>query len=126
MTELSQLFSSPARIDVLETLFHQPGEVGLRQIARISGLHLRSVQLALKSLQADHLIRRRKSGARVFFKLNREHPTQELLTTIFRAAESHRIKARAETLQSRGKEVMAFVTASLRVMNRARKSHQQS
>jgi hypothetical protein len=121
-TRLSQLFAYPARTEVAGTLFFQPGELGLRQIALITGLQVRSVELALKDLQRDRLVRRRKSVNRVFFALNRSHPDYPLLACVFDAAASHRIREFSARLGQRPKELLRFVVTANRMVDHARRS----
>ena len=105
---------------MLETLYFQSGELGLRQIALISGLYLRSAELALKDLQKERLLRRRKSGARVYFSLNREHPAYSLLSCLFESLQTYRIRVRAQAVGDDAKEMLRFVVAANRMMEKAR------
>jgi len=119
---LSQALSSAARTDVLETLFHQAGELGLRQVALISGLPVRSVEVALAGLVRERCVHRRRSGERVYFALNRGHATYPLLADVFRAAERWRIRRAAAARAQAGRETMAFAEAALPLLERARRS----
>jgi hypothetical protein len=119
---LSQLFFSAARTEVLETLFRQPGGLGLRQVAVISGLHVHSVELAVNRLKSDRLITRRRAGGRVFLALNREHPAYALLKDVFSAAERDRIRRSLAARPRAGRESLAFTLTALGMLGRARRS----
>ena len=119
---LSELFAYPSRTEILETLFYQPGELGLRQIAAVADVHVRSAELALADLQRARLVSRRRRGNRVMFALDRRHLAYPLIRDVFMAAETRRIKDRAESDRNVGREILSFVTAALSMAQRARRS----
>ena len=120
---LSSLFAYPARTRILETLYYQPGELGLRQVAAVAEAYPRSAELALKDLLSERLVRRRRNGARVLFSLNRGHPAYALLKAVFVASEACRLRQRIAERRDTGRDVLAFITDALRMMETARKSY---
>lgn len=121
-SELSQLLSSPARTDVLETMFHQSAELGLRQVALVAGVNVRSAELALQGMLAEGLVSRRRVGARAFFALNRRNPCYPLLAAVFTAAEAIRIRDGLVAYKDAGRESLAFSVAALGMVARGRRS----
>ena len=120
---LSSLFAYPARTGILETLYYQPGELGLRQVAAVAEVHPRSAELALQDLLRERLVRRRRAGSRVMFALNREHLAYPLLKAVFAASEACRLRQRIAERRDAGREALSFVAGALRMMETARKSY---
>lgn len=119
---LSELFAYPSRTEVLETLFYQPGELGLRQIATVANVYVRSAELALGDLHRAGLVRRRRRGNRLMFALNRRHLAYQLIHDVFRAAEARRLKDRAEKTGKSERDILVFVSAALEMAENARDS----
>lgn len=75
MDILSQLLSSKARTEIFRLLFSGQGvELYGRDIERKAGLSHQNVQQELKKLQLIDLVNARKSGNRVYYKANSDHP----------------------------------------------------
>ena len=120
---MAQLFAYPARTEVLKTLYYQPAELGLRQIAVVASLHVRSAELALKDLKQARLVSRRKDKNRVFFSLNREHESYPLLAALFSAEEKFAITQRAAAAVDEGAKAVRFAVTAARMLKRARESY---
>lgn len=72
---LEELLSSRTRAEILRILFGVSDEERyLRAIERESGLSVRAVQKELRKLLKLGLLLERRSGNRVYFRANREHP----------------------------------------------------
>lgn len=74
MSVLNTLFPK-ARAEVIRLLFAVPDrELHLRDIARSSGLALRSLQTELSKLAGADLLVSRRDGNRLYFRANANHP----------------------------------------------------
>ena len=75
MVILSKMISSKARAEIFRLLFGiSDRELHIREIERQSGLSFRTVHQELKKLKQMDLIRERRSGNRVYYRANDEHP----------------------------------------------------
>ena len=85
--ELEAIFSSVARVRVLELFLMNPGgRYYQREIERETGQAIRAVQREMKRLTEIELLSRTTEGNRVFYALNPEFPLAGELTALFRAA----------------------------------------
>lgn len=111
-----------SQTEILRALSYQPGSVGLRQVARIAGIHPHSAELALAALVRDGLVRRRRTAARVLYTLNRKREEAGILESVFMAAANGFIQARGRTLNQRARSILPFVNEASRLIHRARKT----
>lgn len=75
MNTLEQILSSRVRAAVFQRLFGLEGaEIHARELARQSGLAEASLRQELRKLTRLELVCDRRSGNRVYFSANREHP----------------------------------------------------
>jgi hypothetical protein len=121
---LGQLFCSTARTEVLRALYYQPEGVGIRRLARIAGVHVRSAELAANELVNDKLVSRRRRGRRVFYTLRRTHPDAVTLAAVFEAAERAHIRADRADLDKRARRILPFIRQANRMIHHARWSHE--
>ena len=88
MRSFEQLFPSKSFVDILCLFVMHPQEEFYQTfISKFTGYAIVQVQRALKRLEAAELVSKHKSGNRVYYKTNREHPAfedikQALLKTI--------------------------------------------
>jgi DNA-binding transcriptional ArsR family regulator len=69
------MISSKARAEIFRLLFGiSDRELHIREIERQSGLSFRTVHQELKKLTQMDLIKERRSGNRVYYRANDEHP----------------------------------------------------
>lgn len=74
---------SPAKIDVLRILYSAKEPLKLRQIAELSSLSLRPIQLALNILLRKKIIKRRIQKNYHLFEINElPYPIQEFLRAL--------------------------------------------
>jgi DNA-binding transcriptional ArsR family regulator len=72
---LAEIFSSNSRADIFRILFDgDKKEIYLREIHRLSGKSIRSIQQEVQHLLSLDLIEARKDGNRIYYKANTEHP----------------------------------------------------
>lgn len=75
MAILSEILSSKIRAEIFRLLFGvADNELHVREIERQSGLSLGTVRQELKKLLAMDLVKARRSGNRVYYRANDEHP----------------------------------------------------
>lgn len=75
MNVLSQILSSKVRAEIFRLLFGvQATERHMRELEREAGCTIGPVQSELKKLLGLQLVTARRSGNRLYYKANREHP----------------------------------------------------
>jgi DNA-binding transcriptional ArsR family regulator len=83
-TELESLFSSAARVDVLQLFLLNPDhQYYQREIERETGQPIRAVQREVKRLSEIELLTRREEGNRVYYQLNPSFPLLAELSALF-------------------------------------------
>jgi hypothetical protein len=119
MKTLGGIFSSAAKTDILYALYRQPEGVGLRQLARISGVRPHSAELALRALILDNLANRLKKGNRVFYELHRYDPRATIVSKAFDAAASATIREESLVLADKAKSILPFIMQAKRMLGNA-------
>lgn len=122
MKTLGMLLGSASQTEILRSLAFQPGSVGLRQVARIAGIHPHSAELALAALGQQGLVRRKRSSTRPLYSLDRSHVDFAVLEAVFAASARAFIQARSRTLNQRARSILPFVNEASRMIHRARKT----
>jgi len=86
MTLLSNILSSRVRAEIFRLLFGLVDrELHVREIERLSGLTIGTVQQDLKKLLKMDLIESRKDGNRLYYRANKDHPLyQDLRNLVLR------------------------------------------
>jgi len=112
MTLLSNILSSRVRAEIFRLLFGLVDrELHVREIERLSGLTIGTVQQDLKKLVKMDLIQSRKDGNRLYYQANKNHPLyQDLRNLVLRT--DGLIEIIREALPSK-KIRVAFVFGSL-------------
>lgn len=96
--EISELFTSSAKYKILGVLSSRRSPIHLRAIAEISGVQIRSAQLAIRSLNDDKILRMTREGNRTLYTLNqkselclplREHFSDEQARILAKRAKSY-------------------------------------
>jgi predicted ArsR family transcriptional regulator len=126
MRTLGTLLNSAAKTEVLRALACQPGEVRLRQLSRIAGVHPHSAELALAALIRDGLVMRRLTSSSTLYKLIRDHEDAAVLDAVFAAAANGFIKARSRSLNERARSLLPFFRQATRMLDLARESRHGS
>ena len=119
---MGQIFSSAAKTEILRALHHQPDPLGLRPLARIADLHVRSAELALTDLVREKLIIRKRTPTRVYYALNRTHPSAPVVAAAFDAAAAAAIHRDSRALNRRATRILPLMRQASRMLRRARKS----
>ena len=122
MKTLGMLLNSAGKTEILRALVYQPGPVGLRQVARIAGVHPHSAELALAALSRDGLAKRSKARNRALFELERNHEAAGVLEAVFSASANGFTQARSRTLNDRAKSLFPFIRQACKMITRARES----
>lgn len=75
MSVLAKLLSSRTRAEIFRLLLGlDAGELHLREIARQSGFAIMTVRQELAKLESTGIVSTRRSGNRLYFRANRDHP----------------------------------------------------
>ena len=122
MKTLGQLLASAGRTEILRALMCQPGPVGLRQVARIAGVHPHSAEVALAGLVRERLVKRRRTATRALYQLNTSHADFAVLEAVFLAAARAVTSARSRLLDERAKSILPFIRQANRMLARARET----
>ena len=86
-TILETLFSSAARVQVLDLFLRNPGsQFYQREIERETGQPIRAVQREVERLEGISLLLRSEEGNRVYYSLNPDLPLLVELTALFQKA----------------------------------------
>lgn len=122
MTQLGQLLKSPARIDILRSLFLWGEAIGIRPLASIAGTHPYATSRALKELVEEGLVEKSGTKARPLYSLRVEHPEFSRLQCVFEADRNERRRLDGESLSQRAMAFMTFNRQVLQMMRTARSS----
>ena len=123
MKRLGTLLSSAARTEILRALYYQTAPIGLRQLARLSGVLPRSAELALDALANERLIGVTHGSAGPRYALNREHADAAVLAAVFTAATRTAIASRSRKLGKRAIRLFAFIEEADSILAIARGSY---
>lgn len=112
MNTLSTLFPK-ARAEIIRLLFPDPSrELHLRELTRLSGLAVGTLQSEVQKLEAEELLSTRRDGNRLYFKANTEHPIYPELNSI--ALKTTGLKERIQEALSGLKGIeLAFLFGSM-------------
>jgi hypothetical protein len=83
MLDFSTIFSSRAKYLVLRVLALHTQSVPLRHVAYLAELPVYSVQVALKQLQKEKLIKRNEKKHFVMFSFNQMHASSVFIKKVF-------------------------------------------
>ena len=119
-TGLTELFSSSAKTEVLQILYDLEKPTALRQIAELSTTALCSVDLALKNLLEQGVVRVKRKTNRTLYSLDPSSELYPLLVSVCRAAEEASLSARALEYELRAAETLQFVSSSVEFLQNVR------
>lgn len=122
MKTLGALLVSAGRTEILRALVCQSDPVGLRQVARIAGVHPRSAELALAGLLRENLVISRPVASRAQYELNRSHEDAAVLEAVFLAAAREITIVRSRSLKERARRILPFIREARRMIDHARGS----
>lgn len=108
MNSLSLLFSSNARIHILRALSGGAGRFALRQIEKLTGLPVYSVQYALGQLLDEKLVTVQSTRGKTLYALNARHTDFDFINFIFEAERHRDLEDRAKQMGKTPFEVMQF------------------
>lgn len=111
MKSVSRILSSAAKFEVLGLLCQRSASLPLRHIAYLTDLPIRSVELAVASLCAQKVIRKRRSGRQVLLSINENHASHPVLRDIF-ALVSKSVLPPPPDMDKKAKAVLAFVDSA--------------
>ena len=121
MKALNHILGASARFDLLRALYYQHREVGLRQLARLAGVHPHSAERMLQELVDEAVIDRRKTNARTMFWKNKRHSDWHTLQAVFEAADRATSELQRATLNKRAQSILPFINEAANMLKRARK-----
>lgn len=106
MLQLEKIFSSQAKIKVLETLHRHRAPLALRHIEYLSELQIQSVQRAIQQLLEESRVLLDEEN--YTYTINREHPEYPFIAHIFDSAQSYRLRQRSQDYHARAIQVLLF------------------
>lgn len=124
-TDLSKIFSSQAKVALLETLYRHVDGLSLRQLSEVSGVQIRSAQLALDNLQKQRIVKVRRFMNRRIVLPRMEEPIWELLNAIFRERERFLIRESARK-QKNATVILSFINSGRKLVAAAKRTKSES
>lgn len=121
MNTLGDIFSSKARTEVLRVLNEVSTGVGIRQLARLAGVHPHSVERVLKKLIEEDLVMLRHPGTRCCYTLNTEHEDALIISAALEAGNAAAIARKAESLHTRAGSLLPFINEASRMLSKLRR-----
>lgn len=109
MLDLSKYLSSKARYKILEVLSQQRTALPLRHIAEITDLPVHSVELALKGLVRQRIVRSKREKRFKCFELKSDQPDTVVLRDLFAFLQVKRMERRAQEYNQRAQASLRFV-----------------
>jgi hypothetical protein len=111
MKMLTLLFSSAAKFEILGLLCQRSSPLPLRHISYLTGLPIRSTELAVASLCKQKVVRRQKAGRQVLLSFNDQHESALLLCEIFAVVSKHLMPPQPN-LDRKARQVLAFIDSA--------------
>lgn len=112
MDILPQLFSSKAKIKILRALYSLSRPIALREIARLAGLPVYSVQYGLKQLLQEKILTKKNQKNRTLYSLNSTHLYFQTLAQLFNMDTQLRLQHRALSYAKKTKPLLDFITSA--------------
>jgi len=122
MNSLGSIFASAARTELLYALRYQHDDVGLRQLARLAGVHPHSAERVLADLVRERLVTMRKTPARTFYRKNLSHPDWRMIDAVCDGADRARRELLWPALNLRAKSLLPFIEEADAMLSRARRT----
>lgn len=113
MINLSDIFTSKARVKILRILFCHSQFLSLRHISNLSQMPVFSIQRALAQLVDEKILVRKKIKNAKLYSLNRNHQAYELLVQVFNVETKNKIMFRSYQYKHKARSVLDFVSSFL-------------
>ncbi len=120
MTDLSPYFSSQAKYKVLEVLSRQVGPIPLRHVAHLTRLPVHSIELALKALVKDRIVRQRRNARYSLFEMNQARSESKTVQALFQFLSDRALEERASSYGKKAVAALRFVIESTDLLRKAR------
>ena len=120
MRSLGQILGASSRMDVLRALYYQQAEVGLRQLARLAGIHPHSAERFLKQLIKERLVICRRSEGHTWYCKNSDHTDWLVLEAILIAGDRATRTTQRATLNQRAQSILPFIQEAHEMVSQAR------
>lgn len=121
MAVLAKYLSSQSNTLVLECLALRTNPCHLRQLARLTGLHVHSVENALSDLGGKKILVRSTDGHRVLWKWNDAHADSGLLKGVFSFASKEALKAQGAQYDQKAQRLLRFLDSSLELFRKVKR-----
>lgn len=121
MKSLGHILGGSARFELLRALYYQHDAVGLRQLARLAGVHPHSAERMLKDLVKEGVVVRNQSHNRTLFRRNRDHADWLILSSVFDAADRAGRRLRSVERNDRAQAVLQFIEEAGAMLKKARR-----
>lgn len=106
---LAHILGASARLELLRALRHQHDLVGLRQLARLAGVHPHSAERFLKDLVREGLVVCHRTPARTLYRKNAAHSDWLVLQAVDDAAEHAAAELHRSVLNKRARSLLPFI-----------------
>lgn len=118
---LEHIFTTSARTILLSVLFRLNAPIGLRRLVEISGVALRSAQMALEQLEEEHIITSVRSANRREFAVNRNHSVYSMLKNVFEIERIDMLRRRTDSYQAKAQSVLRFANEAVKLFSKIQK-----
>jgi DNA-binding transcriptional regulator GbsR (MarR family) len=121
MFSLEDIFTSKAVIKVLRVLYFHSSPLLLRHIAYIADVPVYSIQRALKQLESDKVVIKKKKKHYTYFTLSKNHTYYDFIAKVFRLQMEYTNRLHAAQLNKKAKSVLEFSNSAHAVIKKAKK-----
>ncbi|MBN8555134.1 MAG: hypothetical protein J0L93_06805 [Deltaproteobacteria bacterium] len=111
--QISDVISSKARFKVLKCLEQQFEPISLREVISLTELPIRSVELALKSLVKERILKDYRKKRSHLFQLREDHLLTPSIKSIFQALRNTELEQRAKTYTKEANKALAFAQSAI-------------
>lgn len=118
--KLSEIFTSSAKTAVLETLAQFDGELHLRRIAELSEQNVHAVDVVLKSLKKERVVKARPKRQRIYFSLNMGKMESRIVKALIEAKESQDSFHSEMDISRRVTKMLSFTDSVYEMKNRVK------
>ncbi len=122
MKSVGHILGGSARFELLRALYYQHEAVGLRQLARLAGVHPHSAERMLKELAREGVVLKNQTRTRTLFERNCDHADWQILESVFDAADRAARKIGASRLKERARAILPFLDEAGDMLKKAKRS----
>lgn len=117
---MNTIFASKAKFHILQFLFAYENKSYLREIASMTDIPVRSVQLALNSLARDGILKKSKVKNRTYYEINNSFIHRKIVSDFFSSLTDFEIERRSKKYSNIAPHAINFVSEFYDMIQKAR------